>query len=411
MMFTLKAAALIAMMKADQWKSRDELIELQNRRLGKLLSYASENVPRYRGMLSSIRSVEDLCSVPMLEKEHVRDNPDALISRKFSKSSLKRLDTSGSTGLPLSVYIDRGESIWRTAMLTHAMSEAGLRPLERFGFVTYQKEQDQKLGFFRPVNFSMFDDEGKVLSEIRRNRISALRSYPSVLSMLAKKNLGLGRPVRLRLVLCGAETLTAQARDMIADSFGSQVRNFYGAVEVGRVAWECGLGRMHILSDSMIVEAADERGNTLPHGKTGRIVVTPLFQRSMPLIRYDLGDRGSLGSNCPCGRGSDYIKSLEGRHAAMLKMRSGRLCNSLPLDIFLRHFPGVLSFRGLQKEPGQLLLRIVASADFDEKDKGEIARRIASCFPEPMDIEVELVSRLSGSGYKLNCVEVAKDET
>jgi phenylacetate-CoA ligase len=408
MIFTARSALLMAQMKLDQWKHPDDILGIQEGKFRELISYARSNVPYYRPILekTDLRGLEDLSLLPVLKKDVLRERTADLISRRFSRNSLECMTTSGSSGLPLAFYIDKGEAIHRSAMVAFSVAEAGLGPFERFVFVTYDHlKHNAPVRFYWPISISMFDTEEKVLGSIRNHGVRTLQSYPSVLALLAKKNIELDFGIRLKKVISGAETLLPGTRQLIRRSFGCEVRNIYGAIEVSRIAWECEEGSMHLTSDSMIAEVVDEKDQVLPEGKRGRLLITPIFQRAMPLIRYDLGDIASLGSYCPCGRGTKILKSIEGRQTAMLAMKSGRLCNSLALDIYIRHFPGILAFRGFQKRPGELLLRIVGSHELREADLTLLKEKLESTFAEPLDIGIEVVDRLPEAGYKLNCME------
>ncbi|MFN7991480.1 MAG: hypothetical protein U0R44_04960 [Candidatus Micrarchaeia archaeon] len=388
---------LFMQMRSEQWDA--DIEQALAERLEEQVAYAASEVQYYKDAIGDlrIRGLEDLPSLPLLTKEMVRDSPDSFISRRHRKEGLRGLSTSGSTGIPLKYYIDEDESGFRSAGLAYAYMEAGQRFFDRIAFVTYdprKQAESYRSSVFRYSFLSMFDEEGRTLSSIRRLSPAQLRSYPSVLVQLAKRNLESACRVSVRNVFSGAETLSQDARKLISDSFGCEVRDFYGAIETGRIAWECGKGSLHLIPGYMIAEVLDHSGDPLPDGRMGDLVLTQLFQRAMPLIRYKIGDRAILSKGCACGRKGKIIKKLAGRVSAMLVMPSGKAWNSLALDIYIRTFPGILLFQAVQEGPGALLIRLVPRGRFDEGLIRAMRERIRSCFPEPMEIEIELVDRL-----------------
>ena len=78
----------------------------------------------------------------------------------------------------------------------------------------------------------------------------------------------------------------------------------------------------HVAPDLGIVEIVDKKGNPLPIGETGEVVVTPLGVEGMPVIRFRTGDIGYLVDEpCSCGRKTVRLSPILGRRAQMLKVK------------------------------------------------------------------------------------------
>jgi len=102
-------------------------------------------------------------------------------------------------------------------------------------------------------------------------------------------------------------------REKVEEVFGCPVYNRYGSREVGDIAGECKYHQgLHVLPWGSYVEIVDEAGNLVEPGVEGRILVTCLTNYAMPLIRYDIGDRGALAGEfkCPCGRDGQMFARL-----------------------------------------------------------------------------------------------------
>jgi phenylacetate-CoA ligase len=392
------AALQLSILKANQWKGASDLESLREERLLSLARHASEDVPAYGGL--EIRSVEDLADAPLVTKAMLRDDPHSFLSRRHAGRRLEALRTSGSSGIPVTVYNDGHDLACRLALELHQLTAAGVGPLDLQAQLCHYSLRPgliQRMGLFRKLYLPVQGDEAGMLSVLRRERPEALLGYPSVLVALARLNRA-GEPgLGLRKAICFSETLTPQARSLIETSFSCDLRDFYGAGEVSWMAWECEEGRKHVHSDSVIIEVLDGKGKRLGPGKEGQLAVTPLWQGTMPLLRYLVGDRGSLGSGCPCGRAHPTIE-VEGRDDDVITLPSGRVRSARSINL-MDDIEGISSYQIIQERPDLFLFRVVPSGErFPEASMAEAGRRIrAGCLGEPVKVEFETVSRIPRS--------------
>jgi len=128
------------------------------------------------------------------------------------------------------------------------------------------------------------------------------------------------RAGRLRIaperIFTSADVLTGAARRMIEKVWGQRLFDQYAATEAGLIAAECVEHRgLHILEDQIILEVVDARNRPVPLGAEGdKVLITTLFSRTLPLIRYELHDRVRLATTCcPCGRPLALLDAIEGR--------------------------------------------------------------------------------------------------
>lgn len=91
--------------------------------------------------------------------------------------------------------------------------------------------------------------------------------------------------------------------------FGIPVINEYGASELDLIAFENPNKQWQINSETLHVEILDENDNLLPNGQEGRIVITSLFNKAHPFIRYDIGDIGVLSVEGSLK--NQYLKNLQ----------------------------------------------------------------------------------------------------
>jgi len=217
-----------------------------------------------------------------------------------------------------------------------------------------------------------------------------------------------------------AGTVTEHARKVLEETFGAQVHNKYGSRDCGDMACECDHGNLHIYTPNVVLEIVDEDGHPVEPGATGRILVTILGNRSFPLIRYEIGDIGSLSSDrCSCGRSFPLMKQIEGRTMEMLQTTDGRYIS----PVYFRHLIGVVHnpgfirrFQIVQQTTTRIELRIElengAPEDRVSHTLDNILRDLRAVFGNETEIRVFRMNEipLSGSGKFLYCVRMSQTE-
>ncbi len=372
-----RMALLLAEMKSNQWKSRAELEAIQEGKLRDLISYARKHVPHYRD-LEEVKSIDGLSELPVLGKPHVVGNPDSFISAEFDKRFLKKQSTSGSTGIPLDIYHHGRESVFGPAFELRHLTEVGVGPLDlQMRIAHYSREPNmlQRLGLFRREYLSIFDKPAENIRMLRSRRPDVLFAFTSVLSSLAHANNASEGGVKAKAVLSCGEVLTEDTRKLISSSFGCPVYDAYGCMETSWIAWECEQGSLHVNSDHLIIEIVDDDDEPVGRGRYGNVLVTPLWQRAMPFIRYRVGDRTAFGPGCRCGRGLPVIKPVEGRDDDFLMLQDGTRISPRVLPCALVEVEGIREYQIIQDDVDDFTFRYVPMKDVDLRQIEGIFRR------------------------------------
>ncbi len=203
---------------------------------------------------------------------------------------------------------------------------------------------------------------------IKKYKPKHIFGYPSsiyILSKFAKQSNIKLHGIGVKVVFCTAERLYDYQRELISDVFNAPVANGYGGRDAGFIAHECPQGGMHITAESIIVEIVDQKGNSLPPGCKGEIVITHLDSHDFPFIRYKTGDIGVLSDDiCSCGRGLPLLKNIEGRTTDFVVTPEGKIMHGLSLIYVLRELRGIKEFKIIQEEPDHFIVDIVRDADF-----------------------------------------------
>jgi len=226
-------------------------------------------------------------------------------------------------------------------------------------------------------SFSILQPMDRLVAELNAFAPTVIATYPTAALVLAEQVQRGRLTVPVREIWTGGETLGQTARARIAQAFGAEVRNSYGASEFLAMGWECDHGRLHLNTDWLLLEPVDDRQRPVPPGQVSHsVLLTNLANTVQPLIRYALGDQVRLGvAPCACGSPLPSIEVL-GRHDDILRLRgtAGHPVALLPLAIstVLEEGAGVFDFQVVQRDDHTLLVRL--------PEQGELGKQaLARC--------------------------------
>lgn len=156
----------------------------------------------------------------------------------------------------------------------------------------------------------------KIVSQLNDWQPEHLIAYASMARILAEEQLAGRLHIHPQKVYTSSEVLTEETRRRIKLEWGHEPYNQYASTETASIAAECQGGRRHhLFEDLLIVEVVDEQYRPVPRGEYGaKLLITTLFSRTQPLIRYELNDSVRLTSEtCSCGRPFALLESVQGR--------------------------------------------------------------------------------------------------
>ena len=236
-----------------------------------------------------------------------------------------------------------------------------------------------------------------------------LHGYASALAELAE--LVGGMVPAPEAVVSTSETLTEKQREVIEARLGGRVCNEYGSQEGQHLVQECVQRGMHIHPARGIVELLNFATNDpVRVGEQGRVVVTGLHARAMPLIRYDLGDAAvstGFADDCRCGSGWPTIGTVLGRTEDLVKLRDGRRVGMLSYST-LRDARGVREAQIIQSGYESFVYRIVPAEGLERAStEDHIRRELQSRLGIAVSVRFEYVADLErGPSGKLRAVQV-----
>ncbi len=400
-----------------QTYSPDQMRDYQSERFVRLARHAIRTVPFYQAWSSDsgvrpddIRSIDDLGLFPIMTKDILRSDPDRLLSSEApAKKHLISLQTSGTTGTPLTIYCTKRDRTHHYAFFSRLRAWFGLPPRSKratfFGRIIQLPEQHSPPFWRHDLAQRNLLMSSYHLSEANlahyyeklvRYRPEEIIGYPSSIYAIAQHILQNRLPMlKPRLIITTAETLLDYQREAIETAFESTIVDQYGCAEMAVFASECEHGTMHVHPEHGIVETVDEDGRSVV-GKPGSAVVTGLINMTMPLIRYAIGDRITLAgpdARCDCGRPFQIISEIEGRIDDVLYKRDGTPIGRLS-PVFKGN-PSIVEAKVIQETSGDLTIKLVTTPLFSDTDRnwltGEMQRRVGT----GLDVNIELVDSIA----------------
>ncbi|MET3949219.1 phenylacetate--CoA ligase family protein [Arthrobacter sp. UYEF36] len=162
----------------------------------------------------------------------------------------------------------------------------------------------------------------ETVAALNRFQPRVLVGYASALKPLAAEQLAGRLHISPEGVMSASEVLSPHTASGLEAAWGSTPFDVYAATETAGIASPCIYGNRHVYEDLLIIEPVDRNGNPVPPGTTGaKLLVTVLFSRTLPLIRYEMSDTVRLGGRgCPCGRSFTILEDIEGRIEDVLQL-------------------------------------------------------------------------------------------
>jgi len=391
---------------------REKIEELNTFMLETILKYSSENVEYYTRVFKKNNFTfntnvnEEVKKISFLNKEIIINNYKELISKEFQIKDLIKDSTSGTTGTPLKIYKDINtyrESFitWEVLRRNNGVKIGDKRATffgreivsmnEKNNFWRYNAYQNQLL-------FSIFHIKNEnVINYVKKlNQFKPIfiESYPSAIYILAKmvKEQGLELKFQTKCIFTTAENLEPYMREVIEDIFKTKVIDQYGSSESVLFSSECEKGNKHIFPGFGHSEVLKNDGTTSEVGY-GELVVTGLFNKSMPFIRYKTGDIVELAyKKCSCGRQSKIITRIDGRKEDIITTPDGRQIGRL--DHIFKGLKNIKEAQIIQESLDEIIIKVVPGIGYSKKSENEFINALKFRLGNKFNYRIELVEKI-----------------
>jgi len=386
-----------------------ELMQFQTDHIAALLLHADRNVPYYSNLFSDEGflnggefSPSAFERIPLLTKKIVQEKLANLTATDIQKRKWFYVLSGGSTGEPTRFIQDNVFTKWGHATSHYYYDDMlGINELAAKKVLLWGAPRDTFRGTIgtkatienwlnNTVVLNSFrmtqNDLERFIRIINARKPELIRGYAGPLYELCNyaesKQIALHTPKRL---VSAAETLTKEMREMMEGAFGTKVYNHYGAREITNIAGECRDGRMHVFSFWNYLEVLDEKNRPVQTGQEGKVVLTNLFNCSMPLIRYEIGDTAVLGpKKCTCGNPLPTLEKLTGRIIERFLLDDGTI---IPGEYFI-YLIGIVCnrehikrYQVIQADYKEIEILYVPKGELSDSERGDIESKIRIVMP------------------------------
>ncbi len=401
------------LLKENICASREVLDELRFSLLKKQLLRAYRNIPYYKKTFNetavnpfNFKSIEELSAYPIITKDMIRLNSLQLLNSKSLFGNRFKSHTSGSTGQPMWTYYDMKSWIRKKYFAKiRARMECGTKFHERIVIfeptsLEQVKNRNRSLfpasPIFKLKIFSIFEPYEQTIKGLQAFSPNAVYGLPSHFFQLAQfmaKN-GYGLP-SIKRIFTSSEYLQENVRKYVEKIFNADVHDIYGSTEFKEVAWECEKHEgYHINEDEVIIEVV-QNGKPVSPGIVGNIVITDLRNKVMPLIRYQMYDKGMLiHDKCSCGRTFSLMKPCAGRSSEHIILPDGEVLSPYLFTTNIEKINGLLQYQVVQVTKKKILVRVIADAENFDRITVELRKIIYNITNHLMEIEVQLKTKL-----------------
>lgn len=385
----------------------------QLNRFNALWFWIQRNVPYYRDLVqdgivpSEINSVDDFERLPILTRTAMQEDVKRYIdnSHKITKWST----TGGSTGTPFSVPCSESEG--RSLMPNPWMGRGfyGIRVSDRMfhlwghshlfgsGWKRYVKQAQRKLKNWM-LGYRVFSayhltperlrDAGRAIIKMRPDYVIG---YSRSLAQLAKANCDQAKgfsELSIKAIIGTTEAFVdPNDASLIAQVFGCPVGMEYGAAETGIIAYtHPSDNRYRVFWDTYLLEALPTSDNN------AKLLLTALYPRALPLIRYDIGD--SVRGYEAIGNSVISFNSVLGRDNDLVEIGNGAFVHPVALIHCIQYFQGVLGVQVVQEKDSIVSMNIMCKVPLPKQDEAAIRRNLSTLNVHLGECRIEYVQQL-----------------
>ena len=388
-----------------------QLAAYRERALGVLLRHSTATTAFYGGYHGRDLKLQDL---PVVDKTLIRERVDQFLSSAFRQEELFTMQTSGSTGTPLTCYQDALKKKRVNAEAIYYSAKAGYRvgrkliTLQAVAAGSGKSPFSQWLQNRVALDVAAVDDGhleellGRMAGLSRGGAV--LLAYASTLQALADffKRKGLANDCTFKGVISTSELLPDETRAILEETFQCRCYSRYSNQENGIIGQDYEENNLFILNEGhYLVEVLSlEDDAILGDEEIGRIVVTDLHNYAMPMIRYDTGDVGALTWVEQDGVRKRALGQFSGRKIDLVYDTGGRPLSPHQISVTLREFSEIRQFQFVQEGERNYQVKLQVEGSF--KGEPALKTRLLDLLGEGAELKVAYVEDIPplGSGKR-----------
>jgi len=398
------------LLDAEKW-TRQERDEWRLQRLGDMIEHCWDHVPFYRDLWSGQgikirrpRNLEEIQAFPVVDRDVYREHRDRIVADNLRIIPHKDDATGGTTGTPLKYKQDLALHALRYGFGLIGYHFAGYNYGDDVcviaggsilpGQASHRNRIRNWLERGHGISCVGMNSEvaKRCLDVIRRHNPVIIHGYPSMIAefcnIIKDDNFSFKS---VKAIITTAEMLYPHYRSRIEETLGVPVFDHYGCNDGGMASFECEFHRgLHYNDLESIIEVISPDASGV-----GPAVITNLWNRSMPFIRYMNGDQIALAKEpCACGRVYPVISSVYGRTGDILRFPNGRSLGAPGLTLIFKKLP-IDGWQVAQTGSNSIEIRIKAKQPLNTDDEKYIHQVIHQHLTTDVNIGIRYVNELA----------------
>ncbi len=368
-----------------------------------IVKYHLNNTRFYKKLAAGNSEWENL---PVLTKANLQQPLSERLSKDFTSKNVYVGKTSGSAGHPFVFAKDKWSHAlsWASFYSAYAKAEIDLShdyQARFYGLATggnsryKERFKDLISGRYRLPIFDLSEAKMTAFLAIfkKKKKFTYIYGYTSSIVLFAKflaqKNIVLKEICpSLKLCIVTSEMLFNEDRIIVEKQLGVPLRNEYGASETGLIAFENNDGKLQIDSKLLYVEILDDNDKIVPAETEGRVVITSLYNKAHPIIRYDIGDLGILSQESSAKK--MILKKLTGRKSDFAVLPSGKVVPGLAFYYVTKKIidndSSVKEFVITQTHTNAFLIKYVSNFEMDQNLVKKLKKELAAYLEPNLDV-------------------------
>lgn len=390
----------------NNWQDVDQIEKYHQKRIEILLNKAKSNTDFY----ADYEGADHFSKFPVINKNKINNNREAFLNKEYKLDKLRKVTTSGSTGVPFLVYHNPEKTKRQIADNYYFSETCGHTLGQKLYYIRIWNEIND-LGILQrivknivQVNTSVVD---KNMVQILLKQLHVQKGKKSILAysssleamvqVMKSEKIEVPKIKDLSCIITMAEALNKEAKEVVEQELNTKVYSRYSNSENGFFAHQIpNLGSNYKINNaSFKIEIIDFDSNEeVPNGQSGRIVITDLFNFALPMIRYDTGDVGVMEwFNDEKGMQHLVLSKIEGRRLDFISFE-GKLISPHTVDYALRTFDKLKQFQLILKKDKTFELLLNSNQEIGEWECGEMRQRLKAYIGQKAEIKITRVDNI-----------------
>lgn len=403
----------------EEHEDKKEIERRQWDKFKALIEHAYANVEFYTKKFDDakitpddIKTRDDLKKIPFTTKEELKECfPDKTRAKNLPENRFFYKRTSGSTQEPFGFYLDTQCIPEERKSLFRMHNAMGLKfqdtiirlrstPIKRNGIKGLLQKIFGNTKFIGTMDMS-YDNMDKYVNFIKANPPVMIESFPHHILALARYMDSKEITLDARIIHLVGGNINEREHALLTRLFGAKIYNDYGSAECMRVAYQCEkANKYHVEMDRYLLEVIN-KGKPAKTGEMGEMIITDLYNYTMPFIRYRIKDIAIPGKPCSCNRGYPVLDRIVGRVRQVIFLPNGRLLD--PNNITRRmvyFFEEIEGWQTVYTKDNILEIQVVPTENFTKDTEKKIIDKLDEFIQGVVPIKVIKKKQIDRYGHE-----------